>query len=198
MMNWKKALLVSSLLGAGAAWAQPGPGPHGPPPVPPVPPVPGAPHPPMPPMPPRPGMHHRGPGPGIPPHVAKKLGIAPETVKKVQDATIDANEALIGLEADLKRAQLGVEKALAQPSVDEAQVMAKLEAVGKAELAVRKNRMGLLLKIRKLLGPDTWEKLQGEMPGPMGGLSDGPEVRREVRIVRYGDDVETEDVRGLE
>lgn len=181
-MNWKRALVSSSLLIATLAWAQPSPTP-GPRP----PPVPGAPAVPLvPPVPmgPHGGMH--GPGmmhgprlraPGIPPQVAKRLGISADTVKKVQDTTFDANDALIGLEADLKRAQLSLEKTLAQLSVDEGQVMAKLEAVGRAELAVRKNRVGLMLKIRKLLGQDTWEKLQGELPGPEDGLvlGGGPE-----------------------
>lgn len=193
-MSWKRMLLVSSLFVSSLALAQPQA------PMPPSPPSPpGAPHPPMPPMPPMggPGMHR---GPGIPPQVAKKLGISPDTVKKVQDLTFDSNDALIGLEADLKRAQLALEKALAQPSVDEGQVMSKLEAVGKAELAVRKNRMGLMLKIRKLLGQDTWEKLQGELPGPddMMMAGGGREVRREVRIFRDGNGGETVDIHGGE
>lgn len=187
-MSWKRMLVVSSLFVSSLALAQPQP------PMPPSPP--GAPRPPMPPMG-GPGMHR---GPGIPPQVAKKLGISPDTVKKVQDLTFDSNDALIGLEADLKRAQLALEKVLAQPTVDEGQVMTKLEAVGKAELAVRKNRMGLMLKIRKLLGQDTWEKLQGEMPGPddMMMAGGGHEVRREVRIIRDGNGGETVDVHGGE
>jgi Spy/CpxP family protein refolding chaperone len=188
-MNWKRLLLLSSLCISAIALAQP---------VPPTPPTPPGPPPGRGPMGPGmggpgmgPGMGPHGPGhrmPGIPPQVAKRLGIAPETVKKVQDASFDANEALIGLEADLKRAQLALEKTLAQPTVDEGQVMGKLDAVSKAELAVRKNRMGLMLKIRKLLGQDTWEKLQGEMPGPgPDDMMGGREMRREVRIVKHGD-----------
>lgn len=157
---------------------------------PPVPPV--APVPPMPPMPPMHGMGYMGMhAAGIPPQVAQKLGIPADTVKKVRDLSFEANEALINLEADLKRAQLELEKALSQATVDESTVMNKLEAVGRAELAVRKNRMGLMLRIRKLLGSDTWEKLQGEMPMMGGG---GPGMRREVRIIRTPDGRESVDV----
>jgi Spy/CpxP family protein refolding chaperone len=117
-----------------------------------------------------PGMH----GPmGIPPHVAAKLGLSPELTKQVRDASLDANEALITLEADLKRAQLELERALGEAKPDESKVMQKLELISKAELAVRKNRLGLMLKVRKLLGPETWEKLQAEMPGPGPGFG-GP------------------------
>lgn len=151
-----------------------------------------APAPPAPPAPPM-GFGLHSP-PGIPPQIAQKLGISPDTVKKVRDFGFEANDAVISLEADLKRAQLDLERTLSQTTVDEGAVMGKLDAVGRAELAIRKNRMGLMLRIRKLLGPDLWERLQAEMqsndgPGAnMMMLAPGPGVhRREVRIINRGD-----------
>jgi hypothetical protein len=146
-------------------------------------PAPLAPLPPLPPPP--PDALFRGP-PGIPPQVAQKLGLSSELVKKVRDLGFDANEALIPLEGDLKRAQLDLERTLAQAQVEEAAVLLKAEAVSRTELAVRKNRLTLLVRIRKLVGPETWEKLQGEFPGP-GMLSGAPGVRREVRVIKHGD-----------
>ncbi len=124
------------------------------------------------------GMHHFGGPMGIPPPVAAKLGLSAEVTKQVRDASLDANEQLITLEADLKRAQLELERTLAEAKVDESKAMLKLEAITKAELAVRKNRVGLMLKVRKLLGQETWEKLQAEFPmmhgpGP-GGMGPPP------------------------
>jgi Spy/CpxP family protein refolding chaperone len=136
--------------------------------------------------------------PGIPPHLAQKVGISADTQKKVRDLSFEANDALINLEADLKRAQLDLERTLTQPQVDEAAVMNKLEVVSRAELAVRKNRMGLMVRIRKAVGPEAWEKLQAEMPGPdrmmMGPPGAG--MRREIRIIRNGEGGETVDVQG--
>ena len=104
---------------------------------------------------------------GIPPPVAAKLGLSAEVTKQVRDASLEANEALITLEADVKRAQLELERLLSDGKVpDEAKVFQKLEAISKAELAVRKNRLGVMLKVRKLLGQEAWEKLQAEMPMP--------------------------------
>ncbi len=74
----------------------------------------------------------------------------------------------------MKRAQLELERVLVEPKPDEAKVMQKLELISKAELAVRKNRVGLMLKVRKLVGPEAWEKLQAEMPGPGGGRMGPP------------------------
>lgn len=175
-----KPLAIAALLLAATALAQ------RPPPPPPAAPAPPA----MPPMPPMGGMMMHGP-PGIPPPVAQRLGIAPDTVKKVRDLSLDANEQLIGLEADLKRAQLDLERALLETNPDEAKVLGKLDVIAKSELAVRKNRMALMLKIRKLLGPELWAKLEAELPmgGEHLGMMHGPggEQRREVRIIRTGD-----------
>jgi Spy/CpxP family protein refolding chaperone len=174
-MNMKKLLLAVTLV-ALPALAQSAPQP---------PPPPAAP---MPPDMPPPFFH--GP-PGIPPQVAQKLGIPSETVKKVQQLSFDAQDQLINLEADLKRAQLDLERTLAGNNPDESQVMLKLEQVSKTELQVKKNRVGLMLKIRKQLGPDLWEKVQAELPMmDMGGP--GGFHHREVRIIKNGKDKSVE------
>ncbi len=124
--------------------------PPGPPPVPRPPPMPRPP--------PVPGAYH-----GIPPHLVQKLGLPQDMVQKVQDMTFDANEKLINLEADLKRAQLALERLLRAPSPAEADVLRQVEEVGRAETAVRKNRIQLMVAIKRLLGPDNWAKLEAEM-----------------------------------
>lgn len=137
------------------------------------------PHPPMPPMPPVPPMPPMmvalpPPAYGIPAHVVEKLGLPSQLVQKVQDLTFQANEQLIGLEADLKRAQLALDRLLREPSPTESAVLQQVETVGRAETAVRKNRVGLMLQIKRLLGPELWQKLEAEM-GTM---------RREIRFHR--------------
>lgn len=111
---------------------------------------------------------------GIPPRVAAKLGLSKELVQRIQDLTFEANGQLINLEADLKRAQLELDRLLRSTSPSDNAVMQQVEAVGRAETAVRKNRIGLMLQIKRLLGPDTWQKLEAEMG----------EGRREVHILR--------------
>ncbi|MFY0523493.1 hypothetical protein ACN28I_10030 [Archangium gephyra] len=141
-----------------------------------------APMPPMPPMPPEPPM--APPSFGIPADVAARIGLPQNLVQKVQDLSFDANEALIGLEADLKRAQLVLEKELRQPAPNEGTVKDLVEKVGRAETAVRQNRVGLMLAIKKTLGPDYWQKLEAEM-GPMGMGS----MQRRILIQRRLDGV---------
>jgi hypothetical protein len=143
--------------------------------------VPGrAPLPPMPPLPPEHPMVSRSYG--IPPQVAAKIGLPQAIVQKVQDLTFEANEALIGLEADLKRAQLALEKELRQPSPNEGTVKDLVEKVGRAETAVRQNRVSLMVAIKKALGPDFWAKLEAEM-GPMTPEGGPRRIHIERRIV---------------
>lgn len=103
---------------------------------------------------------------GIPPHIVEKLGIPRDLAQRIQDLTFESNEALIPIEADLKRAQLRLERLLSAASPDEKAVLTQVEEVGRAETAVRRNRTALLVQIKKLLGPDLWQKVEAEM-GPM-------------------------------
>ncbi|HEX8700438.1 MAG TPA: hypothetical protein VF815_16435 [Myxococcaceae bacterium] len=139
----------------------------------------GPPLPPMPPMPPPPPglpmMISLPPAAyGIPAHVAQKLGLSKELVQKIQDITFEANQQLITLEADLKRAQLELDRQLRAASPSENAVLQQVETVGRAETAVRRNRIGLMLQIKRLLGPDTWQKLEAELG----------DTRREIRVLR--------------
>ena len=145
----------------------------------------------MPPMPPRaplpplpPDAMLAPPSYGIPADVAAKIGLPQNLVQKVQDLSFEANEALIGLEADLKRAQLVLEKELRQTSPNEGTVKDLVEKVGRAETAVRQNRVGLMVAIKKALGPDYWQKLEAEM-GPMGMGG----IPRRLHILRRADDL---------
>jgi hypothetical protein len=100
---------------------------------------------------------------GIPPELVEKLGLPKTTVSKVQDLIFASNEELISLEADHKRAQLTLDRELRQDSPNEATVKGLVEKVGRAETSVRQNRVALMVAIKKILGPDTWRKLEAEM-----------------------------------
>ena len=124
--------------------------------------------PPAPPAPPAPPL--APPAYGIPPALAEQLGLSKATQQKIQDLTYESNEALITLEAEHRRAQLALERELHQTSSNENTVKELVEKVGRAETAVRQNRVGLMLSIKKLLGPDVWQKVEAET-GPGGAFA---------------------------
>jgi hypothetical protein len=91
-------------------------------------------------------------------------------LERIEALTFEANEALIPLEADVRRAQLGLERLLRASSPDEAAVGRVVDTLSKAEAAVRKNRLGLFIQVRKLLGPELWLKLEAALyEGPRKG-----------------------------
>lgn len=150
---------------------------------------------PMTPPPPMPGGHGMGGGHmgfggpalrGIPPQVAQKLGIPPETVKKVDDLIFDANQKLITQEADLRRAQLELEHSLKDEKPNDAQILKLADKVGAAETAVRKNRLQLLLDVRKAIGPELWKKIQAE-------YGEARELRKLKFKQRWGGDWDDDD-----
>ncbi|XXF80855.1 hypothetical protein P2318_14170 [Myxococcaceae bacterium GXIMD 01537] len=144
-----------------------------------------APLPPTPPAPPLPPSDTLPPAAyGIPPRVVQKLGLPKEQVQKVQDLTFEANDKVITLEAEHKRAQLALERLLRSQNPSDSEVMRQVDEVGRAETAVRKNRIGLMLAIKRLLGPDTWAKLEAEM----GDGVTSRRVRVERRVVSPDDD----------
>ncbi|MCY1014415.1 hypothetical protein [Pyxidicoccus sp. MSG2] len=115
---------------------------------------------------------------GIPPHLVEKLGVPRDVAQKIKDLSFESNDALIPLEADLKRAQLRLERLLSAPTPDERAILTQSEEVGRAETAVRRNRLSLMVQIKKLLGPDLWQKLEAEM-GPMR-VEKRIEIRRDA------------------
>ncbi|EPX62131.1 hypothetical protein D187_010035 [Cystobacter fuscus DSM 2262] len=100
---------------------------------------------------------------GIPPELVEKLELPKATVRKVQDLIFDSNQEIISLEAEHKRTQLALERELRQDAPNESTVKDLVEKVGRAETAVRQNRVALMVTIKKILGPDTWRKLEAEM-----------------------------------
>ncbi len=112
----------------------------------------------------------------IPPHVAERLGISQEKARQVEELAFAANEDLIGLEAAARKAQLALEREIRSASPDEAKIGGLLDAVGRTEAAVRKNRIVLMLRVRKALGEELWQKLESwrmenpppRPPGPRG------------------------------
>ncbi|MFP2926599.1 periplasmic heavy metal sensor [Pyxidicoccus sp. 3LG] len=138
-----------------------------------------------------PGMVHmralHAPINGIPPHLVEKLNIPRDLAQRIKDLSFESNEALIPLEAELKKAQLRLERLLSAPSPDENGILRQVEEVGRAETAVRRNRVGLMVQVKKLLGPDLWQKLEAEL-GPV-------HVEKRVKILRGPPGTEAEPTR---
>ncbi len=125
----------------------------------------------------------------IPPRAAAELRIPRETLRRVDDLAFASNEEIVGLEASVRRAQLALDRELRSPSPDEGKAQELVEAVARAETAVRKNRVVLLIRVRKVIGDDLWQRLEAwraehapppwppRPPGAGGPFNGGPPDR---------------------
>ncbi|HSN89915.1 MAG TPA: hypothetical protein VLS93_01695 [Anaeromyxobacteraceae bacterium] len=123
----------------------------------------------------RPALAQEG---AIPPQVAERLGIPPEKVRQVQEMAFAANEQLIGLEADVRRAQLALDREIRSTAPDEGKIGPLVDAVSRAEAALRKNRILLVLRIRRLVGDEAWQKLEAWRAEQVPPRPPGPPGRR--------------------
>lgn len=80
------------------------------------------------------------------------------------DALVRAEQLpLLRLASRLTWAQQALERLLRAEKPPENVVLTQVERVGAAETAIRNNRVALMLRIREVLGPQTWSKLQLEL-----------------------------------
>jgi hypothetical protein len=97
----------------------------------------------------------------IPPRAARELGIPADTLRRVQDLAYAANDEAVELEAAVRRAQMALDRELrsSQPP-DEARALERIEALTKAQGAMRRNRILLLVRVRRTLGEELWQRLE--------------------------------------
>lgn len=96
----------------------------------------------------------------LPPALAERAGISPAQQQELSRLTAEANAALEDLKRNHRSAQQALERLLRASRPPEDVVLTQVERVGAAETAIRKNRVGLMLKIRALLRPEAWSNLQ--------------------------------------
>jgi len=105
------------------------------------------------------------PEPGEPPPVLKKrilreLGLNSDQIKKIEDLTYQADREKLDIKHDIHKAHLDLQHLMSADQPNEAAVFSTLDKIGALELKLKKNRVGLMLKIRKLLNREQWEKLE--------------------------------------
>lgn len=91
--------------------------------------------------------------------IAAQLDLSAAQRKTVTDAVYTANTAKIDLEARVEKARLEVRHLLAAEPLDEKAVLKATDALSAAEGELRRNRVQLVLAVRKALTADQWTEL---------------------------------------
>lgn len=142
----------------------------------------------------------------IPQHVAERAGISLEQQREVSRLTTTSNGELEALRKRHRSAQQALDLLLQKREPPEAAVMTQVERVGAAETAIKKNRVALLLHVRRVLGPQLFSRLGQELelekqrvaerlpalpvPQPVFGTQTGDQAGR------VGDPIQVERVSG--
>lgn len=120
----------------------------------------------------------------IPPRAASDLGIPEEKLRRVEELAYTANEEAIELEGAVRRAQMALDRELRAQPPEEGRLVERIDALTKAEGAMRRNRILLLTRVRRTLGEALWQRLEAwreehlpprrEGPPPPGRPGFGP------------------------
>lgn len=99
--------------------------------------------------------------------LADKIGADSQTIAKIKDLAYNANKELIALRAEMDQNHLEMKRLMDLDSPDEKAIIAQIDKIGAVEIKLRKNRINLLLAVRKVLTPEQRTKLKQLMPDKM-------------------------------
>jgi Spy/CpxP family protein refolding chaperone len=91
--------------------------------------------------------------------IAQQLQLTPAQRTSVSDAVFAANAAKIDIEARADKARLEVRHLLAAATLDEKAVLKATDTLSTAEAELRRNRIQLVIAVRKALTPAQWQGL---------------------------------------
>ena len=112
--------------------------------------------------------------------ISTEIGLSADQQAKIKELFYSSQKDAIDLQAQAQRAQLELKHAMDADTPDEKAVMKALDAHIAADGALQRNRVKLLLEVRKVVTTEQWDKLKelrasrrGGMGGHMGGMGPG-------------------------
>jgi Spy/CpxP family protein refolding chaperone len=106
--------------------------------------------------------------------VAARLGVSETTLAKIKNLAFEAEQEAIGIQADVRREHLQLRRLMDAGEPDEKAVMKQIDVVAAEEARMHKNRVRLLLAVRKLLTPEQRVQLEALMAERRGRGRGGP------------------------
>lgn len=89
-----------------------------------------------------------------------RLGLDDRQIDKIEELTYRADREKLDIHHELQKARLDLRHMMDAERPEEKAVFAQLEKIAALELDLKKNRIGLMLAVRKLLTPEQWEKME--------------------------------------
>jgi Spy/CpxP family protein refolding chaperone len=114
-------------------------------------------------------------------HLIDRVGLTDEQREQITGLVYDHAHRMIGLNADVKRAELELASLVAQPEFEVDRVRAAFAAFQAARQALERERFEMLLAVRETLTAEQWQtiqELQKEMRRRRWSQERGPQQRR--------------------
>jgi periplasmic protein CpxP/Spy len=108
------------------------------------------------------------------PNVAKQLNLTDDQRKAMDGILQDHRMTLVDLEANLQKAELGMQPLMKADTPDQAAILSQIDKVAQARAELEKANARFLLALRAKLTPDQWKQLRTmhanrmEHPGTSG------------------------------
>jgi Spy/CpxP family protein refolding chaperone len=90
----------------------------------------------------------------------EQVGLGDEQIAEIEQLRYEADRARLDLRHAIEKVRLDLEQAMQADRPDEKAVFALIDRLGELETRLKKNRIGLMLDIRKLLTPEQWQKME--------------------------------------
>lgn len=133
------------------------------------------------------GMMHGGERMGTPmgfpfgawwknPDVVQKIGLTDDQANRIDKVFQDFRAKLVDLHTNLQKQEEQLKPLVDADSPDDGAVMAQVDRVAQARVALERGNAAMMLAIRHVLSSDQWKKLQERSPGRrhFGERPDGP------------------------
>lgn len=94
------------------------------------------------------------------PQKAKEFGITEDQITALKASFADLEKKMVALRAEVETAEIDLRQVLDKDSPDEAAVMAAVEKVGQARMAIQKTVVQERLAVGKIVSPETMKKIR--------------------------------------
>jgi len=90
----------------------------------------------------------------------EKVGLTDKQIEQIQQLQYKADREKLDIRHEIQKARLDMQQLMQADRPDKLKVFAKIEKVGDLEVKLKKNRIGLMLEIRKLVTSEQWQKME--------------------------------------
>ena len=102
---------------------------------------------------------------GVPPAMMKKVlkekvGLNDQQIQKISQLQYQADREKLDIHHEIQKTRLDLEHQMQADKPSKAKVFAQIEKVGALETRLKKNRVSLMLEIRKLVTTEQWQKME--------------------------------------